>query len=223
MSSEQKDRILNCACELYLAEGFDGFSMRKLARTLGVTAPALYRHFESREAVLHEVMGEAYRRLTECLFRALGESSPGERLRGAAHGYMEFAIENPRLYEVIFLPPRIIGTDILPPEVESKACAIGTFWDDRVRECIEAGVLAEGDPTEIGQTLWAHAHGLVTLHLRGRLADDGMMTDEQFHQTFRASSERLMRGLGGPAWISVSSQLDESEPTSDVALQGTAS
>ncbi len=175
--------------------------MRKLARTVGVTAPALYRHFDSREAVLHEVIGEAYRLLTEYLFRALGESTPRERLRRAAHGYMEFAIENPRLYEVIFVPPRVIGTEVLPPEVEARACAIGTFWDDRVRECIEAGILADGDAVEISQTLWAHAHGLITLHLRGRLADDGSMSDADFHKVFRASSDRLMRGLGGPAWV----------------------
>ena len=47
--SEQRDRILSCACEMYLQDGLDGFSMRKLARVLGVTAPALYRHYESKE------------------------------------------------------------------------------------------------------------------------------------------------------------------------------
>ena len=52
MSTEQRDRILACACDLYLADGLDGFSMRKLARSLGVTAPALYRHYGSKERVL---------------------------------------------------------------------------------------------------------------------------------------------------------------------------
>src|SRR5690606_6240441 len=48
LMSEQRERILACACELYLTDGLDGFSMRKLARSLGVTAPALYRHYESK-------------------------------------------------------------------------------------------------------------------------------------------------------------------------------
>ena len=66
--SEQRDRILACACDLYLENGLEGFSMRKLARCLGVTAPALYRHFESREHVLHEVVREAYERFTEKVY-----------------------------------------------------------------------------------------------------------------------------------------------------------
>jgi AcrR family transcriptional regulator len=42
--SDQRDAILAAACDLYLRSGLDGFSMRKLAREVGVTAPALYRH-----------------------------------------------------------------------------------------------------------------------------------------------------------------------------------
>ena len=43
--SEQREHILTCACELYLEDGLEGFSMRKLARDVGVTAPALYRYY----------------------------------------------------------------------------------------------------------------------------------------------------------------------------------
>ena len=52
--SEQRERIRTLACELFLRDGADGFSMRKLARAVGVTAPALYKHYESKECLLHE-------------------------------------------------------------------------------------------------------------------------------------------------------------------------
>ncbi|HZD04720.1 MAG TPA: TetR/AcrR family transcriptional regulator, partial [Longimicrobiales bacterium] len=89
--SEQRDRILACACDLYLEDGLEGFSMRKLARSVGVTAPALYRYYESRERVLLDVVGEAYRRLAEYLYEALKGRTPEERFRMAGDGYLSFA------------------------------------------------------------------------------------------------------------------------------------
>ncbi len=196
MSDQQRDNILNHACELYLRDGLEGFSMRKLARRVGVTAPALYRHYESKERVLLDVMGEAYRRLSQALYRALEGRTPAERFRLAGDGYVSFALENPRLYSVLFGPSDLLGMEEAPDELEAQACALGQFWNDRVRECIEAGILREGDPEGIGLTLWAHAHGLLTLFLRGMLPVD----EAAFRELVAASSERMFRGLATPAF-----------------------
>ena len=79
--STPRDRILVSAVDLYLEDGFDGFSMRKLARSLGVTAPSLYRHFQGKEQLLLEVVKEAYKVMAQCLHRALG--GEGRRRAGA--------------------------------------------------------------------------------------------------------------------------------------------
>jgi len=191
MSTEQKDRILSCACELYLQGGLDGFSMRKLAARLGVTAPSLYRHFENRERVLVEVVLTAYKSMAEYLYGALEGKTAGDRFRLAGESYLRFALENPRLYDVLFAPPDRMGWDPLPAEIENQACAVGQFWNDRVRECIDAGILRRGDPEDISITLWTHAHGLLTLYLRGVLRID----EAGFRELYMTSSRRLMAGL----------------------------
>lgn len=191
MSIEQKDRILGCACELYLQGGLDGFSMRKLAGRLGVTAPALYRHFESRERVLLEVVLTAYRKMAEYLHKALEGETAGERFALAGESYLRFALENPRLYDVLFAPPDRMGWEGLPAEIENQACAVGQFWNDRVRECMDSGILRRGDPKDISVTLWTHAHGLVTLYLRGVLRID----EEGFRELYASSSRRVLAGL----------------------------
>lgn len=189
--SEQREKILACACDLYLEDGLEGFSMRKLARAVGVTAPALYRHYESKERVLLDVVGEAYRSLAEYLYRGLQGRTPEERFRLAGEGYLAFALENARLYEVLFAFPDLIGMEDLPEEVEGQACAIGQFWNDRVRECMDAGLLEPGDPGELSASLWAHAHGLVSIWLRGMVDLD----DEGFRAFYRESSRRVLAGL----------------------------
>ena len=190
--SEQREKILACACELYLADGLDGFSMRKLARSLGVTAPALYRHYESKERVLFAVVGEGYRQLIQYLYRALEAPTPEERFRLADDGYLEFALRHPRYYEVLFTGLGTLGEDQVPKEVAAQGCAVGQFWNDRVRECIEAGLLREGEGEAIGMTLWGHAHGLISLYLKGML----QMSETEFRSLHRRSSARVLIGLG---------------------------
>jgi AcrR family transcriptional regulator len=187
-----REKILACACDLYLTDGLDGFSMRKLARSLGVTAPALYRHYESKERVLLDVVGEGYRQLIQYLHRALEGRTAEERFRIAGEGYLEFALNHPRYYEVLFMGVELLRVDEVPEEISAQGCAVGQFWNDRVRECIEAGLLREGDPEAIGMSLWSHAHGLISLYLKGMLP----LPEEDLRVLYRASCARVLVGLG---------------------------
>lgn len=196
--SEQREKILVHACELFLKDGLDGFSMRKLAREVGVTAPALYRHYESRETLLHDVLGEAYRRMSRHLYRALEGSTPWERLRLAGEGYLSFAVEHPRLYDALFASPELVGIVDMPEEIEAQGCAVGRFWNDRIRECMDAGLLRRQDPEAVGLTMWAHAHGLISLHSRGLLAPGTEPDAEAFLGIYRASMRRMLEGLATP-------------------------
>ncbi|MEZ4414313.1 MAG: TetR/AcrR family transcriptional regulator [Gemmatimonadota bacterium] len=197
MSDSQRQKILSCACDLYLKDGLEGFSMRKLAKDVGVTAPALYRHFRSREGVLVAMMGEAHRLQAQYLYRALQGHTPAERLERAAREYLSFASEHPEMYEMLYVSPHHLGLSELPLEVAEVAAATGRFWQDRVREAMEAGILCKGDPDAVGLTLWAHAHGFVTIHLRGICP---VLGGEDLVSRFVESSRRLLAGLGGPSW-----------------------
>lgn len=195
--SDQREKILTCACELYLEDGLDGFSMRKLARSVGVTAPALYRHYESKEHVLADVIREAYREFTGCLYRALEGRTPEERLLKAGQGYMDFAINHPRWYRMIFTAAERLGVDELPEDLRTQGCAVHQFWSDRLRECMDAGLLRRGDPEGVGMTMWAHSHGLVTLYHNGHLPTD----DEGFRAVSAASWRRLLAGLATDEYV----------------------
>lgn len=189
--SEQRDKILGCACDLYLADGLDGFSMRKLARQVGVTAPALYRHFESREHVLTDMVREAYREFTGALYRALEGRTPLERFFRAGEAYREFALKNARWYQLLFIAPEQLGIAELPEEIEAMGCGIHQFWVDRVRECQDAGILREGDPVQMSLTMWAHAHGMITLYHHGHFR----MDEATFMEHFKRSGATMMVGV----------------------------
>lgn len=193
--SDPRQDILACACDLYLSRGLDGFSMRGLAKTVGVTAPALYRHYDGRDAVLADVMRQAYRAFTSYIYRALEAPTPLERLARAGQGYLDFALEHPRWYAMMFSGPERLGMAKLPEDIEAMGCAIHQFWIDRVSECMRAGILGAGDPLEASLTMWAHAHGLVQLFHQGHLGKD----EQAFRKLFQESGMRLLAGLGNGA------------------------
>jgi len=190
--SDLRQDILAHACDLYLSKGLDGFSMRGLAKEVGVTAPALYRHYDGREAVLADVIRHAYRVFMSYLYRALEAPTPKERFMRAGEGYLDFALEHPRWYQIMFAGPERLGMAKKGPEdIEAMGCAIHQFWIDRVSECMRAGILVEGDPLQTSFTLWAHSHGMIHLFHQGHLGEDV----EAFRKMFAASGARLMAGI----------------------------
>ncbi len=202
--SINREKILQCACDLYLSDGIEGFSMRKLAKCVGCTAPALYRHYESKEEVMHEVVTEAYGLFTQYLYRALEGTTPVERFLLAGRSYFDFALEQPALYEIIYVPAEVLGAHSVDASIADQACAVGQFWSDRVREMMDAGFLKKGDPFEISTTLWGHAHGLISIYHRGLLPTASL---QEFRVLMTESFFRIMEGLGTEAFEGVADQV----------------
>jgi AcrR family transcriptional regulator len=191
--SIRREEIIRCACDLYLSEGLEGFSMRKLAKCVGCTAPALYRHYESKENVMREVVAEAYRLFAQYLYRALEGRTPPERFTRAGQAYVDFAMEQPALYEVLYVPLELLGIQPGEGAVADHACAVGQFWSDRVREMMDADFIHPGDPHEVSLTLWAHGHGMISLYHRGLLL---VSNEEEFRSLIAASYAQVIRGIG---------------------------
>ena len=168
--------------------------MRKLAGRVGVTAPALYRHYASKEMVLVDVVGEAFKVFAQYLYRALEGRTAMERFSLTGKWYLAFALDHPRYYELLHTAHELMGHGALPNEATDHACATGQFMVDRVREGMESGMLKEGSSETVARTIWAHAHGLVSIYHRGLLRID----QDEFRRLFLESSWRLMEGLAQP-------------------------
>ncbi len=192
---QTRTRLLTEARDLYLEVGFSRFSLREVARRSSVSAAAVYRHFDGKEALLHEVGAEGFRIFSSYLLRALAAPTPRERMARSAEQYLRFGLENPRDYRVIFMGD---GQDrVAVPEKRSKnseqLAPTFRFLVDRVRECMQARVLQKGDAEEVATMIWTHVHGLVSLRLSGNLWRLG--SDAQFAAFYRRAAERLLLGL----------------------------
>jgi AcrR family transcriptional regulator len=191
---QTRARLLAEARDLYLEVGIERLSLREVARRSGVSAPAVYRHFDSKEALLGEVCAEGFRIFSSYLLRALSAAGAHARMVASAEQYLRFALEHPSDYRAIFMAgageaPRVI------PQPKNSARYEGTFQFlvDRVRECMQEKVLRKADPEETAAIIWAHVHGLVSLRLSGHLGRAG--NDAQFKRFYLHASELLLAGL----------------------------
>lgn len=192
-SADTRARLLRYAREVYLEGGAAHFSLREVARRVGISAPAVYRHFDSKEALLSAVCQEGFRTFSTYLMRSLAASTPLERLRSTGDYYLRFALENVHDYRVIFMSDVTALDGEAEPVDPRETSATFQFLVDRVRECIVARDLAPGDASEIAGTIWAHVHGLASLRLSGHLAAVG--DDRTFAAFFRRSTDHLLAGF----------------------------
>jgi AcrR family transcriptional regulator len=185
-----RSRISAAAQELYLSEGVEGVSMRKVADRVGVSAPAIYKHFKNKEELLDEIVIHGLKILADYLRPALDAPTPYERLVRMTEHYLDFALEQPKYFDFAFLTPSPrkgeVADEIAHPEWDTFRLAVG-----QIAACAEDGMFHGGDPLETAIIVWAEVHGLVTLYRTGRFGSD----PDAFRTVYRRCVDRLLRGL----------------------------
>lgn len=161
-----RERILAAARDLFLREGFEGVSVRRIAERAGCSPGMLYHFFTSKELLLARLVQSTFEKLDERMARY--ESSGGNalrRLQQTLHAYVEFGFEHPHEYLFLFTH----GHSQLAPNVRSVFETRGIACFRRIRvlceEAMAQGLLGtrRSSPDEIAQALWASIHGLIHL------------------------------------------------------------
>ncbi len=147
--------------------GYAGVTLRGLAADLGCSPMTPYRYFENKEAIFAAVRRAAFERFAARQERAVAaHDDPVERLQAGGEAYLAFATEEPHAYRIMFE----LDQEFDPGDA-GLVDASGRAWAplrEGVARAIDAGVLG-GDPDTVAHLLWAGLHGLVSLHLAGKL------------------------------------------------------
>ncbi|MET0794791.1 MAG: TetR/AcrR family transcriptional regulator [Polyangiaceae bacterium] len=187
--------LLTAARDLFLESGVAGFSLREVARRVGISPAAVYRHFEHKEALITAACTQGFQVFSSYLVRALAAPTPLARLLASGEQYRAFGLENPLDYRFIFMSP---AEQMCPPSAfeggpDLPQDATFRFLVDRVSECMAAGVLSPGPAEPVAVFIWAHVHGLISLRLSAHL--DVLGDEPAFAEFYRDSVARLLRAL----------------------------
>ncbi len=158
----------------FLAEpNFAELSLRELARRLGVSPAAPYRHFADKEALLAAVAQEGFDLLSAQLEGAAAAhpDEPLRRLADIGWAYVHFALRQPQYFQVMF------GRAAAPQTSDPELLAAGQSAFGILQRVIDsgqrAGQVVHRDPREVAVAAWAQVHGLATLLLDGQLPVHG--------------------------------------------------
>jgi AcrR family transcriptional regulator len=195
--TDTRSRMLAATRRLLLEGGVAGFSMRKLAAAVGVTATAIYRHFPDRDALLMELLTTDFTRLRRTFDRLESVADPVDRLRRTLRAFAEFALRNPDHYRIMTLmpvpayPPTDGPLKRDDPNVNAFAFIRGV-----VADCVAARRLAPvyDDVDLLTQTILGSVHGTLAIHLiRG---DDPFIPWRPVRRRVGLAVNCLLRGLG---------------------------
>jgi AcrR family transcriptional regulator len=175
--------ILAAGYQVLRREGAVGLSLRAVAKEVGVTPMALYRHFESKDDLFNALMRDGLG-AWEARLLALSGGAPLARISEAFDAFLDFALIEPERFEAAFMlaapGARKYPDDFLADRSPGVALLI-----TEIKRAMRDKAMTGPSALEIAMTLWAMAQGLISLYRAGRFTDD--------ERAFRALYRRAMK------------------------------
>ena len=184
------DRLLHAARAIFEDEGPDAVSMRRVASAVGLSPMAIYRHFSNRDALLKRISDDCFNQIARHWDAHRAGSDPIARLLSTQRIYLDYALAHPHLFDHAFSVRRDDARRF-PEDFRARLSPTVNVVHDVVVDAQQQGLLRAGDPWDIAMTLWAQAHGLVSLYRAGRFSYD----EHEFRAFYDASIGKLLDGL----------------------------
>ena len=164
--ADTRQRILDAAREMFVRHGYDATTMRAIAERIEYTSTAIYHHFRNKEALLAELCAADFRALAAA-FQKIGRiEDPIERLRRSGLAYVQFGLEHPMQYQLMFMTrrPKEVDDSIHSGNPSEDAYA---FLRQTCADAIASGRLRPEyrDPDELALIAWSSLHGSLSLRI----------------------------------------------------------
>ncbi len=166
---EMRDFILQAARGLFLSKGYEKTSIRNIADAIEYSPGTIYLYYKDKNELLFALHEEAFTKMTKELSQVLVIQDAFARLVEMGHRYIKYAIDNPEMYDLMF---------IMRAPMDDLACR-DEHWEDGlkafglleavIKDCIRAGYFKEQDVEATALTIWSYMHGLVTIYLKDRM------------------------------------------------------
>jgi AcrR family transcriptional regulator len=155
--------IIDTARKLAEAEGWDAVTTRRLACEIEYSQPVLYKHFSGMDEIAQAVAVEGFGELTVVLREARSDAAtPEDALRRIAHAHIDFARDNPALYDAMFTR----STTLRFAAADTRPELVAAFAELRETVGLVAG---DRDVDTLTELFWAALHGLTSLARSHRL------------------------------------------------------
>lgn len=188
-----RQALIRAALELISEKTVEGVSLREVARRVGVSHTAPYRHFVDKEALLAAVATDGFQMLHHKLEVAIQSSSADavQQIQNSGVAYIGFALEHPSYYHLMFGAYRSTSAQ-QNPELEHAAREAFMVLVDAIARGQQAGVIRADDSEQLALTAWALVHGWAMLCIDGQIP---LSDTQSSHHLAVFATQILVEGL----------------------------
>ena len=180
---DTRSRIVAAARAAFERHGLEGLSLRDIAREVGITPMAIYRHFENKQALVEALVLDALAAWS-AIATAIPKAQPLIWLKRIGDAFLDFALREPRRFEAAFLLESHSARRY-PDDFVAGHSPAGTLQLQLIEQAMAQGALVRTAPLDVLVMLASTSQGLVTLYRAGRIAGG--------EREFRALYRRIMR------------------------------
>jgi AcrR family transcriptional regulator len=186
--------LVAAGLEIVRASGVEALSLRAVARHAKVSHSAPYHHFREKSELLAAVAAAGFEQLVasiDALAAAGGIQTPLDGLRAVGRGYLQFSVENPAIFRLMFRPELTRPAEH-PVLLEAEALAFGKLLQTIVL-CQQMGELPGKDPVPPSAACWSIVHGLAMLQVE-QVLKETPLGGVPFAQLVEAAVETVIAG-----------------------------
>ena len=173
-----RGKIMDAARELFVRDGYESVSMRKIAEAIEYSPTAIYIHFADKAELMQQLCQHDFQSLAHVFHDLAQIADPIERIRQTGHSYIRFAAKFPNHYRFMFMTPHaeVQGECELQAAYEADANKNDPnensylFLFQACEQAIKAGRLRREltDPHLVAQTFWGAVHGVASIEVTFR-------------------------------------------------------
>ena len=192
---DARQSILATARELFLLKGFEATTIRNIAEKIEYSPSTIYQYFKDKNEIFYTLHTESFLELVKQMKRSELHENPLEQLISLGKIYIQFAEDNPELYDLMFIMEAPIDFLNLLDEtqwIEGKTAF--DYLKSVISACIDKGLIKETDVDSLAYLIWSTVHGMVTLSIRKRGLRIGLSNPETIiERTFNIFSKLLVK------------------------------
>jgi len=167
---EIRKAILDASMKLFVEQGFENVSIRKIADLIEYSPTTVYLYFKDKNEILFNLHEIGFQKFAEYTADIWEVKNPLLRLHKMGERYVRFGLENPAYYDLMFiLKAPMEALDAMKDcEWKSGDKALGRL-KELLQECMDRKFIKEGDVDSMAMAIWGMVHGMVSLAIRDRL------------------------------------------------------
>jgi AcrR family transcriptional regulator len=191
---DMRNLIIDSATQLFLQHGYDKTSIRNIADDIEYSPATIYLYFKDKDEIFYVIHENGFALLDKELRKNDVFVDPFERLRGIGRTYIKFAVENPDFYDLMFIMWAPLYQIKCEKQWKAGECAFG-YLVETIGHCLEQKMIKPADTFLLAISVWSFFHGMVSLHVRGRISSLVPMTNDAIEAMLDTAVENYLEVL----------------------------